>query len=101
METITKLVFKEEEDFKTEFGETWRSGPKSSIWNWGEQKDYLFGLLCKPEWVGRMQNMYPELAPKRDGFWGVEAWMVREIEVTPVQDEDISKEIESAVPINL
>jgi hypothetical protein len=85
------LRFKTEAEFVKEFGKDWRhTGDKE--WNNDGVMDYLFGLPCKPEWVGSFQTMHPSKCPHGVPRWYVEAWMVTTEPLPQEQPEDVTQE---------
>jgi hypothetical protein len=69
-----QLRFKTKAEFLSEYGEFWRDEGRSG---WVTSMDYLFGLPCKPEWVGDSQAMHLDKCPWGESpFWRIESWMV-------------------------
>jgi hypothetical protein len=67
------LRFKTEAEFVKEYGEDWRhTGDK----RWNKAMDYLFGLPCNPEWIGKLESIHPEKCQQRGHIWTIREWMV-------------------------
>jgi hypothetical protein len=83
------LRFKTEAEFVKEFGEDWRhTGDK----RWNKAMDYLFGLPCNPEWIGKLESIHPEKCKQRGHRWTIREWMVTTDPLAQVQTEAVSQE---------
>lgn len=69
-EPVNSLRFKTEDEFIQEFGEDWRG-----LAYWPVAMNYLFGLPCRPEWVGNRQDMHSDKT-NGDSAWRVYPDMV-------------------------
>jgi hypothetical protein len=87
------LRFKTEAEFVKEFGEDWRhTGDK----RWNKAMDYLFGLPCNPEWIGKLESIHPEKCQQRGHIWSIGEWMVTTDPLPQEQTEAVSQE----APVN-